>query len=84
MHDVQKTQKHTMKLQRSSTKTGNKWVKENKRERCNVPAREKNAFWVSEGLSEHNYTGSQRHNSQWVEMSNIGLTTKVLVLRHIA
>ena len=49
-----------------------------------APARKKVAFWVSEGLSEHKSKGSQRHNSQWVEMSNIGLTTKVLVLRHIA
>ena len=49
-----------------------------------APARKKVAFWVSEGLSEHKSKGSQRHNSQWVEMSNIGLTTKVLVQRHIA
>ena len=35
-------------------------------------------------VSEHKSKGSQRHNSQWVEMSNIGLTTKALVLRHIA
>ena len=41
-----------------------------------APARKKVAFWVSEGLSEHKSKGSQRHNSQWVEMSNIGLTTK--------
>ena len=36
-----------------------------------APARKKVAFWVSEGLSEHKSKGSQRHNSQWVEMSNI-------------